>query len=406
MMLALKTALALGFLVLPTIAAGKDCSVTSIGFIPLNDLGSGEHLGEQGGLYPGGANFVPIDHLRAGLERAQAIAESTEPVVMISIGMSNTFAEFGEFLRQTQELEDLHPNLTIINTSQGGQHACKISNPQDGYWQGVEDKVLDAGRTVDEVRVAWMKQACAGPEGEFPQHPLLLEGELNAIVQIAKDRFPNLDLLFCSSRTYAGYADTALNPEPYAYESGFSVKWLIEDQIHGQDSGLFFDPDQGTVEAPWLGWGAYLWADGLIPRSDDLVWECDDLANDGTHPSPQGSEKVAGLLMSFLTADPLARPWFVAGGATDIADGALGVRANLSASPNPFRTEVSFRWGQVAVPLEIIDATGRVRARVSPNSETTWSWNGIGTNGDPVPAGIYFARPVGSNDMLRIVRTK
>lgn len=36
-----------------------------------------------------------------------------------------------------------------------------------------------------------------------------------------------------SSRTYGGYATTELNPEPYAYQSGFSVKWLVQDQLEG-----------------------------------------------------------------------------------------------------------------------------------------------------------------------------
>jgi len=36
---------------------------------------------------------------------------------------------------------------------------------------------------------------------------------------------------FLSSRIYAGYATTLLNPEPYAFESGFSVQRLVQAQI-------------------------------------------------------------------------------------------------------------------------------------------------------------------------------
>ena len=36
-----------------------------------------------------------------------------------------------------------------------------------------------------------------------------------------------------SSRIYAGYAVTPLNPEPYAYESAFSVRGLIQQQMAG-----------------------------------------------------------------------------------------------------------------------------------------------------------------------------
>ena len=55
---------------------------------------------------------------------------------------------------------------------------------------------------------------------------------------------PNVKLAYLSSRTYGGYATTPLNPEPYAYESGFSVKWLIEGQLKGE-AALNYDPGEG-----------------------------------------------------------------------------------------------------------------------------------------------------------------
>src|SRR3712207_7046545 len=39
-------------------------------------------------------------------------------------------------------------------------------------------------------------------------------------------------------------ASTPLNPEPYAYQSGFAVKWLIQDRVRGRIMGR-----------PWLAWG-------------------------------------------------------------------------------------------------------------------------------------------------------
>ena len=51
-------------------ALGSDCARTSVGFVPLNDLGSGGYLGQyQGGLYPDGSNEVPAAHLSEGLGR-------------------------------------------------------------------------------------------------------------------------------------------------------------------------------------------------------------------------------------------------------------------------------------------------------------------------------------------------
>src|SRR5581483_1034790 len=45
----------------------------STGLVPLPDLGAGMYKGEQGGLYPGGANVPPKAHLDAGLKLAQQV---------------------------------------------------------------------------------------------------------------------------------------------------------------------------------------------------------------------------------------------------------------------------------------------------------------------------------------------
>ena len=48
----------------------------SVGTIPLTDLGNGSYKGEQGGLYPGGENVVPAEHLKAGLKLAGMVSRA------------------------------------------------------------------------------------------------------------------------------------------------------------------------------------------------------------------------------------------------------------------------------------------------------------------------------------------
>jgi hypothetical protein len=110
----------------------------------------------------------------------------------------------------------------------------------------------------------------------------------------------------------------ALSPEPDAYETGFSVKWLIAGQING-DADLNYDPARGAVVAPYLSWGPYLWADGQNRRSDGFRWLASDLAEDCVHPSAAGTTKVANLLLEFFKTDSTAG-WFRNGSApvTDI----------------------------------------------------------------------------------------
>ena len=162
-----------------------------------------------------------------------------------------------------------------------------------------------------------IKQALPGPTVSLPDanaDAFVLQSQLGQVVRAAKARYPNLRIAFLSSRIYAGYATTPLNPEPYSYESAFSVKWLIEAQID-QMAGGPVDPIAGNLNynsvAPWIAWGPYLWADGLAPRSDGLIWECANLQDDGTHPSTSGESKVGGMLLDFMLESPYSRPWFV-----------------------------------------------------------------------------------------------
>jgi hypothetical protein len=178
----------------------------------------------------------------------------------------------------------------------------------------VDRRLQDAGVSREQVQAAWIKQADPGPTQGFPQYAQTLERELRQIVQLMHRRFPNLKLVYLSSRTYGGYAKTRLNPEPYAYESGFAVKWLIEEQIKG-DPSLNYEPGKGAVMAPWLSWGPYLWANGTTKLANGLFYEESDFAGDGTHPSASGQRKVAEALLHFFKSDSTTKPWFVRTGA-------------------------------------------------------------------------------------------
>jgi hypothetical protein len=170
-----------------------------------------------------------------------------------------------------------------------------------------------AGVTSEQVQIAWIKLANKAPRGDLEAHGRKLQADTQAVIQNAKQKFPNLRIAYLSSRIYGGHSGGSLNPEPFAYESAFPVRWLIQDQMAGK-AALNHDPAKGEVKAPVLLWGPYLWADGVTPRkSDGLVWKRDDLGGDGTHPSQAGRDKVAGMLLEFFKGD-LAKRWFVGSG--------------------------------------------------------------------------------------------
>jgi len=163
--------------------------------------------------------------------------------------------------------------------------------------------------------------------------------------------YPNLKQVFITSRTYGGYATNppanssspmagCLNPEPFAYELGFSVQRLVTAQINQTANLPSPDPNSGDVDynhAPWFDWGLYLWTSGETKRSDGLVWcggqnDSTCLSNfdvrygdlndeldywgDYTHPSYLGQGKVATLLYQWITGNLNSPQSFMSGWVT------------------------------------------------------------------------------------------
>lgn len=300
--------------------AAAQCDSTSRGLVPLTEL-AGTYKGEPGGLYPGGVNLPPWTHDSAGM----AIAHGYVPLdtlglldsvngawVLLSIGMSNTNLEFGQLMNDLLGDTTLHPYLRFVNGAQGGWAAEEMKYDTSGYWTFPDSRLRWVGLHPIQVQAIWLKNVHQGPSGTFPGEAMALRDDLRDVVRLLKIRYPNLRQVFVSSRIYAGYASSGGSPEPYAYESGFANRWLIEAQLDGNDS-LNYDPSQGVVNAPWIGWGPYLYADGTTPRaSDGLQWDCADFnQTDGTHPATGGIAKVANLLNDFFRASPHATPWFL-----------------------------------------------------------------------------------------------
>ncbi len=287
---------------------------------PLTELTAADRYhGEDGGLYGSGQNMPPQRHQAA----ANAATEAVQPrdaggrpdpegrIALVSISMSNATQEFSTFKRIADADPDKSKQVTIVDCAQGGQAMAQWADPRAHCWQEAARRIEAAGISPAQVQVAWIKLANKSPQGSLHEHGKQLQADTQRVVQIAKQRFPNLQVVYLSSRTYGGYARSNLNPEPYAYESAFAARWLIQQQMGG-DAALNSDLSRGEVKAPVLLWGPYLWASGTTPRTADaLVWTRDDFVADGVHPSPAGRDKVAGLLLRFFQQDPLAASWFV-----------------------------------------------------------------------------------------------
>ncbi len=334
-----------------------DCSLTSTGNIPIDDLGPSNYQGFTGGLYPGGANNPPPAHAAAALAIATDQIKPLDAsgnldlvhgkIVMISVGMSNTTREFASAGPQTfKKLADAdpskNPQLVIVDGAQSGEDATDWVDTSAPPWTTVNQRLSGAGVTPAQVQVAWLKQALAGPVnyGAFPLHAQMLQSDLEIILRNLKTKYPNIKITYLSprSRAYTNVPN-AQSPEPFAYETGFADKWTIEDQINGVGN-LNFDPANGPVVAPLILWGPYIWADGLIARSDGFTWLCSDLDSDFVHPNATGGvPKVATHLLAFFKTDPTATPWFLRG---TVSGQPPTVNASAAPSSGPAPLMVNF----------------------------------------------------------------
>lgn len=288
---------------------------------PLTELGSGKYKEQDGGLYGGGSNEPPRAHLDSAMKEAAKVrpldAEGNPAadgkIVLMSVGMSNATNEYSMFVQQANRDAGKSSSVVLVDAAQGGQTGVRWADPATPLWTQVDRRLEAAGVTAKQVQVVWIKQAEAGPRslGDFPKHAKVLQENLGKGLGNLKRKFPNLRLAYFSSRIYAGYAKTNLNPEPFAYETAFAMRWVIQDQIAGRPE-LNFDAALGEVKSPLLLWGPYLWADGRTARkADGLTYVEEDFTNDGTHPSPAGRQKVAAQLLKFFKTHATTKGWFV-----------------------------------------------------------------------------------------------
>jgi PKD repeat protein len=380
--------------------ARADCSLTNLGIAPLPEMAFTTYASNKGGLYPNSLNTRPPAHEAAGIAIANAIQPldsagtvntNTGKIGLLSIGMSNVTQEWAtkpganHFTSQATNDPSLNPQVVIADGGISGQDAVDWTNFPSANWSWVAtNRLASVGLTTNQVQVIWMKQAIqfAGTNGPFPVHAQMLRTMTEQIIRNAKVMFPNLKIMYLASRTraYTNANPSAPNPEPYAFESGFSVRWVIEDQIKGTNN-LNHNPSSGPVVAPWLSWGPYLWADGTTPRGDGFTWQCTDTEpSDLMHPSVFGVQKVGTQLLAFFKTDPTATPWFL----KPSGEGAPTCAPTASVT-NGFR------------PLTV-NFTANPVAGSAPFHDGKWTFEDgeFATNANPVKVfktpGLYHAR--------------
>lgn len=307
-------------------------------FVPLNDLGTAPwKLGLYGGLYEDGSNVMPPEHFAAGLAFAakiQPLDAEGQPspagkIVFLAVGFDETAKIMQSFLPMAANDARVDRNrLVILNAARWGADYRFWDEPPDGNPRFAivnADTITPAGVTPQQVQVAWIQiitdhtgETLGVPNADAYRIKTYIAGTLREM----KRQYPNLQIAYLSSRVYGGYAAPGgFNPEPFAFETGYSNRWVITDQIeqarmehpewHSDTRVGLIDYRRGIV--PWVAWGPYLWANGARPRADGLTWLPGDFLADGETLSPSGASKGAKLLFDFLLHEPTAKSWFRSG---------------------------------------------------------------------------------------------
>lgn len=326
--------------------------------VPMTDLIT-PYKGEDGGLYGGGKNEPPAAQRAAHLREtalvvprdATGISAADGKIGFITIGFSNPSIESEDFKRTADADPQKSPHVVIVNGCIGGRSAVmwawdgaealpkaeqeRLDRQMDllrmpktnrggqaglgkDTWPTLAQRIAAAGLSPRQVQVAWLKHVEANPKplGEFPAHARALQADITAILQIARQRYPNLRIVYLSSRTFGGWSGRESgSPEPYAYESGFGTRWVVQGQVRG-DAELNCDPTRGEVKAPLILWGPYLWARGDVASNNGLSWTQKDVRADQLHPNENGCRKTTALLLNFFKSNEGASRWFLKPGET------------------------------------------------------------------------------------------
>jgi len=336
-----KHVLAIFFIFLASGCVGQNFTGT-----PLTDFQPGQlYLGAFPGFLYENSNLAPADHDLDGKNFAAQVQpldsrgkpSPTGKIVAMAIGFSNWTIEWcsqsrtdctpESFLMQAAGNPQVnHTTLVLVNCAKGGEAADRWLDDTYGNYTQCKQALSLSHVTEAQVQIILYKDALDGPNQSLASTTVCsktstvdacaYERDVAITARYVKTRYPSLKQMFLHSRTYAGYATPGtLNPEPFAFEYGFSTKWLIEAQIQQIRTGKI-DPTAGDLSytaAPWLAWGPYFWASGPMPRNDGLAWAIQDFIQDLTHPSPSGVSKVSGLMIPFYLNSAYS-PWFRAGG--------------------------------------------------------------------------------------------
>jgi len=257
--------------------------------IPLTQLGTDTYFMEQGGLYPGGANVPPANYLTELEQVADSLATDNQ-LVVLGLGMSmmqNAMSGWEPFAAG----QDTNPNMTVVNGAIGSNQQ-RWADPLNDVWDRGPQMLTAVNLAPADVDVVIYHNAWSGPSSlPFPDHAVNMLNSITGTMDTILDVYPNTKLILVTNRHYA-YSPTSKHPEPYAYEEGFSWKWLVEDRINCT-----------AVCGPPIAWLADEWMPDWANHPEYY--------SDGLHLTGTGQAESGQLWHDALSTWSYTAPWYL-----------------------------------------------------------------------------------------------
>jgi hypothetical protein len=232
---------------------------------------------------------------------------------VVCVGMSNGFLECGDFLKKWDEGKfgrKIGLQVRFVNCAVGGRAIEYWNNPELDHrlWDAcIQRKIPETGLRPDQIRVIWHKAADMFPFDEggalLPPYPdprsdyFRFYDNLSTFAARVKDKFPSVQAVYVSSRSYGGFASVPERGEPLSYEEGLALnQWL---------------KDHPTVDGIWFGWGPYIWAPDCSSGQTNASGVCyvrGDFQEDGVHPAQGALDKISWMMHAWFSRFEWYRP--------------------------------------------------------------------------------------------------
>lgn len=233
---------------------------------------------------------------------------------------------------QLSESDFVEPMLTkIVNGAYPNQYAGDFSQEDEpvfggvnGNYDRIRDRVLGGyinPLSENQVQALYIQLANESPVASLPDRhadAVELMVRLGNVLRLARERYPNLRVALLSGRPYSPAGVAHAPNEPFAYETGLAVKWLIQAQVEQMaNDGTVVDTRAGDLDyeagaAPWIAWGPYL---GNHPTPSQKVGARFTNGDFDNAPngffSDRGEAKASLLLLHHVSFSPFTKCWLM-----------------------------------------------------------------------------------------------